>query len=189
MSFVGCVTEIYAQEPLEGLIAHAVSDPEGKTVHTFPTYPDAESRRRLPIGVFDSGLGGLTVLEAIYGLDAFHNETLQPGSDGRPDFEKERFIYLGDQANMPYGNYSSTGKADFLRELVLKDAIFLLGTRQRTMAGNTADQTKLPVKAIVIACNTATAVGLDDIRDALLETLEDRHPRDRRGRGRCRGVP
>ncbi len=167
MSFVGCVTEIYAQEPLEGLIAHAVSDPEGKIVHTFPTYPDAESRRRLPIGVFDSGLGGLTVLEAIYGLDAFHNETLQPGSDGRPDFEKERFIYLGDQANMPYGNYSSTGKADFLRELVLKDAIFLLGTRQRTMAGNTADQTKLPVKAIVIACNTATAVGLDDIRDAM----------------------
>ena len=31
----------------------------------------------------------------------------RPGPDGRPDFENERFVYLGDQANMPYGNYAA----------------------------------------------------------------------------------
>ena len=46
----------------------------------------------LPIGVFDSGTGGLTVLEAILKLDAFNNETGKPGADGKPDFEKEQFI-------------------------------------------------------------------------------------------------
>ncbi|MBL9115110.1 MAG: aspartate/glutamate racemase family protein [Verrucomicrobiaceae bacterium] len=107
-------------------------------------------RPELPVGVFDSGIGGLTVLEAILDLDAFNNYTLQPGSDGRPDFEHERLIYLGDQANMPYGNYSAAGKTDFLRELILRDALFLLKQR---------------VKAVVIACNTATAYGLDDIRE------------------------
>ncbi len=124
--------------------------------------------RHLPIGVFDSGIGGLTVLEAILGLDAFHNDTLSPGSDGRRDFENERFVYLGDQANMPYGNYASVGKGTFLRELILKDAIFLLG--KRYWPSNHASQPvfdKPPVKAIVIACNTATAYGLEDLRAAM----------------------
>jgi aspartate/glutamate racemase len=47
-----------------------------------------------------------------------------------------------------------------LRELILRDALFLLGRRQ-------ANGTKPPVKAIVIACNTATAYGLEDIRAAV----------------------
>ena len=85
--------------------------------------------RTLPIGVFDSGLGGLTVLAQILKLDAFDNSTGEQVADSVPDFALERFIYLGDQANMPYGNYPAEGGADFLRELVLKDAIFLLGTR------------------------------------------------------------
>ena len=38
----------------------------------------------LPIGVFDSGTGGLTVLEAMLTLDAFNNETGKPGPDGKP---------------------------------------------------------------------------------------------------------
>jgi len=64
----------------------------------------------------------------------------------------EDYIYLGDQANMPYGNYSAENKTDFLRELIMKDAFFLLGEQ---------------VKALVVACNTATAYGLEDISDYL----------------------
>ncbi len=61
----------------------------------------------LPIGVFDSGIGGLTVLNEILTIDRFDNLTHEPGPDGQADFESESFIYLGDQANMPYGNYPS----------------------------------------------------------------------------------
>ena len=77
-----------------------------------------------------------------------------------PDFAGERFVYFGDQANMPYGNYSAVGRTDFLRELILRDVLFLLG--RRYVQGQ-----KPPVKAIVIACNTATAYGLEDIRAAV----------------------
>ena len=114
---------------------HLSSSVEGKAAFTFDRSVHAESsaeeRAALPIGVFDSGIGGLTVLEALLTADAFDNETLKPGPDGKPDFEDERFIYLGDQANMPYGNYSKEGKTDYLRELILKDATFLLGKRHR----------------------------------------------------------
>ncbi|MGV2334726.1 MAG UNVERIFIED_CONTAM: hypothetical protein LVR18_11635 [Planctomycetaceae bacterium] len=93
----------------------------------------------LPIGVFDSGIGGLTVLEAILAADHFQNDSLQPGSDGIADFRNERFIYLGDQANMPYGNYSSAGKPDFLKELILRDAAFLLGRRFHPAPGSPSE--------------------------------------------------
>lgn len=56
---------------------------------------------------------------------------------------------------MPYGNYPSEDKTDFLRELVVKDALFLLEKK---------------VKIIVVACNTATAYGLGDIRTLLEES-------------------
>ena len=92
-----------------------------------------------PIGVFDSGIGGLTVLEKMLG----------------DDFSSESFVYFGDQANMPYGDYASYGKSDFLRGLILNDAKFLLGK---------------DAKLIVIACNTATAWGYD----AVAEMLEKR---------------
>lgn len=136
-------------------------------VRTFVKEDYAGDTSHLPIGVFDSGIGGLTVMEAILKLDAFDNDSLQPGADGRPDFEKERFIYLGDQANMPYGNYSAAGRTDFLRELILRDAGFLLGRRYHE--GGVVKTDKPPVKAIVIACNTATAYGLEDIRASLAE--------------------
>lgn len=92
----------------------------------------------MPIGMFDSGTGGLTVLERFLAKSGFRNED---------------FIYLADQANMPYGQYNARGKTDFLRELIVKDAQALLERK---------------VKIIVIACNTATSYGLEDIR-AMLE--------------------
>lgn len=124
--------------------------------------------KALPIGVFDSGIGGLTVLTAILELDAFNNLTHEPAPDGRPDFENERFVYMGDQANMPYGNYPSEEKVDFLRELIIKDVVFLLGERYWPSAASPKPcYDKPPVKAIVIACNTATAYGLEDVRDVI----------------------
>ncbi len=122
----------------------------------------------LPIGVFDSGVGGLTVLEQLLTIDQHDNATGRPGPDGIADFQNESFIYLGDQANMPYGNYAAAGREDYLRQLILNDAIFLLGRRYwpAVNAANPVDD-KPPVKAIVIACNTATAYGLDDLRAAI----------------------
>lgn len=73
-----------------------------------------------PIGVFDSGIGGLTVLREL--LKAFPQET---------------FIYLGDTARLPYGSKS----ADTVRKYTEQNMAFL-NRRQ--------------VKAIVVACNTAS---------------------------------
>ena len=142
---------------------------QGKSeLFTVPLDRYETDTKALPIGVFDSGIGGLTVLTAILELDAFNNLTHEPTSDGRPDFENERFVYLGDQANMPYGNYPSEQKVDFLRELIIKDVVFLLGSRYWPSAASTNPHyDKPPVKAIVIACNTATAYGLETISDAL----------------------
>ena len=159
-----------ADTPLLDLSSHLNAHSSGEEAFTFDpsAYADGVELSELPIGVFDSGIGGLTVLEALLTADVFHNADLKPGADGRPDFENESFIYLGDQANMPYGNYSAVAKVDYLRELILKDAVFLLGRRfwpTAEAAGPRHD--KPPVKAIVIACNTATAYGLADIRAAV----------------------
>ena len=121
-----------------------------------------------PIGVFDSGLGGLTVLERLLDVDQVDNATGLYGPDGVPDLARERFVYLGDQANMPYGDYAAEGKSDYLRELILKDAKFLLSTNYyRTAEERTPAGCKPRAKIIVIACNTATAWGLDDVRKYL----------------------
>ncbi len=134
----------------------------------FKNFPDI--RNNLPIGVFDSGTGGLTVLDAVMGMDEFNNGTYEKGSDGIPDFISESFIYLADKANMPYGRYDSEGKSDFLKELVLKNVQFLLGNSYYASPEDSLPRTdKLPVKAIVIACNTGTAYGVDLIRKALKE--------------------
>ncbi|OAI56505.1 hypothetical protein AYO49_04165 [Verrucomicrobiaceae bacterium SCGC AG-212-N21] len=154
-----------ASGPLTKLIQHVTANQGGQASNSIDFAALKGDRSGLPIGVFDSGIGGLTVLEAILKMDAFNNATLQPGADGVPDFAGEKFLYLGDQANMPYGNYPSKGKEDFLRELIVKDAVFLLGKRYQGADGPRFD--KPPVKAIVIACNTATAYGIEDIRAAL----------------------
>ncbi|MCK9627905.1 MAG: aspartate/glutamate racemase family protein [Bacteroidales bacterium] len=134
------------------IVKTALQDTASVYYADYKTYPEEISA--LPIGVFDSGTGGLTVLESLLKADCFNNTTGAEGSDGIPDFASEHFTYLADQANMPYGNYASAGKLDFFRELVVKDALFL---------------TKIPnrSKIVVIACNTATAYGLNDVRDLL----------------------
>ena len=161
---------LHAEEAFfDSLNKHVERHPEGDVAFSFDrsAYANGADLSGLPIGVFDSGIGGLTVLEALLTADVFHNDDLKPGADGKPDFENERFIYLGDQANMPYGNYSAAGKVDYLRELILKDAVFLLGNRYWPSAGaKEPKRDKPPVKAIVIACNTATAYGLEDLRKA-----------------------
>lgn len=163
---LGLTVTARAVDPfLESIDAHLAAHRDGKAAHSFDPSGYTGDLSALPIGVFDSGIGGLTVLEAILTIDAFHNDTLKPGADGRPDFENERFLYLGDQANMPYGNYAKAGKTDYLRELILKDAIFLLGNRYHSEGEVHHD--KPPVKALVIACNTATAYGLEDLKAAV----------------------
>jgi glutamate racemase len=81
-----------------------------------------------PIGVFDSGLGGLTVLRAL--------QTLLPGED---------FLYFADARYLPYGDRSE----DFLqtRSRLIVDALAAKGA-----------------KALVIACNTATAAAAEVVR-------------------------
>lgn len=168
---VSAATTPRAAEPvsaaIEPLVAHALRA-GGDTAFTFDPDDLRGDTRTLPIGVFDSGIGGLTVLEAILALDAFDNRSLQPVPDGVPDFAGERFVYLGDQANMPYGQYPREGNEPFLRELILKDAVFLLGRRFWPARDAAAPRLDKPaVKSIVVACNTATAYGLADIRGAI----------------------
>lgn len=117
------------------IIDKALNDKESAFYADFKSYP--KTLAELPIGVFDSGTGGLTVLEKFLEM---------------PEYNGEDFVYLADQANMPYGRYDACGKSDYLRELVVKDALFLLGR---------------PVKIIVIGCNTATAYGLGSVRSML----------------------
>jgi glutamate racemase len=92
---------------------------------------DLAMRRNAPIGVFDSGVGGLTVLRAIRGK-----------------LPAESTVYLGDTARVPYGPKSP----DTVRRYTLEAVDFLLGHG---------------VKAIVIACNTATARAHSLITDRL----------------------
>ena len=155
---------------VQNFLQYVKAHPAGEAAFTFDATAWSGDPRELPVGVFDSGIGGLTVLEAILNLDSFHNDTLAPGADGRRDFENESFVYFGDQANMPYGNYSSVNRQNFLKELILKDAAFLLGRRYWPDSKAEAPRMDKPsVKAIVIACNTATAWGLDEIRQLTKE--------------------
>jgi len=84
--------------------------------------------RERAIGIFDSGLGGLTVLREI--------ERLLP---------EESLIYFGDTARVPYGNKS----AETIERYALENASFLLEKN---------------VKALVVACNTASAYGVEAMR-------------------------
>ncbi|MDR0754052.1 MAG: aspartate/glutamate racemase family protein, partial [Prevotellaceae bacterium] len=133
------------------IISKILSDTSSKFYTDFSKYPN--DRKSLATGIFDSGTGGLTVLEKFMVCDEYNNATGEMQADGIPDFENEDFNYLGDIANMPYGNYSQENKTDYLRELIIKDALFLLKEK--------------PSKIIVIACNTATAYGLEDISTLL----------------------
>jgi glutamate racemase len=75
------------------------------------------------IGIFDSGLGGLTVASAL-----------------ATRFPRQSFLYLGDHANVPYGNRPADEVIDLTRAAV--ERLFGLGCR-----------------LVVLGCNTATAVA------------------------------
>ncbi len=120
-------------------------------------YPSDD--KSLPIGVFDSGTGGLSVL-----ADIVKHEGLT----------KESYIFLGDLANMPYGSYSLENNTELLIEHVMKDVQFLLGNKYYQRGDSQQYRTdKSKVKAIVIACNTATAYALDTVRNFLADAGAD----------------
>lgn len=148
------------------IINEAINDSCSPFFIPIKDYP--KERKSLPIGIFDSGTGGLAVLNTFFLLDKYNNTSHKTESDGILDFDSERFIYLADEANMPYGKYDSEGKADFLSELVIKDVRFLLGNTYYTSPGDSiAKKDKEAVKVIVIACNTATAYGLETVQKAM----------------------
>lgn len=82
-----------------------------------------------PIGVFDSGIGGLTVVREIM-----------------RQLPNENIVYFGDTARVPYGSKSKDTIIRYARQIIR-----FLKTKQ--------------VKAIVVACNTASALALDVIRE------------------------
>lgn len=81
-----------------------------------------------PIGVFDSGIGGLTVLKEIIKI-----------------LPNEEFIYYADTDNVPYGIKPKEEVKEYINQAVK----FLIDK---------------DVKAIVIACNTATSIAINDLR-------------------------
>ena len=85
-----------------------------------------------PIGIFDSGIGGLTVAQAINRL-----------------LPNEQCIYVGDTAHMPYGDKS----VELIRHFSLRISEYLLNNYN--------------CKALVIACNTASAAAYEFLRDRL----------------------
>lgn len=84
--------------------------------------------KNAPIGVFDSGVGGLTVAREIM-----------------RQIPNERIVYFGDTARVPYGSKSKDNIIKFSRQIIR-----FLQTEN--------------VKAIVIACNTASALALDEMK-------------------------
>ena len=87
----------------------------------------AENGAPGPIGVFDSGVGGLTVVAAL-----------------RRRLPDEAILYLGDTARLPYGIKT----ADTVRRYTRRNVDFLIRRR---------------VRAVVVACNTASSVALDGL--------------------------
>jgi len=123
---------------------------------TFPWHEDS-AVRKLPIGVFDSGIGGFTVLDAILRADS--------SMAGEPDFASERFVYFGDQANMPYGSSTDEDSTNHLRDLIVRNGTFLVEPGFQQSRGAESGYDKPPVKAIVLACNTASTVALHAMRE------------------------
>ena len=92
---------------------------------------NASEDRRLPIGVFDSGVGGLTVLRAL-----------------RQALPQEDLVYLGDTARLPYGTKSPASISRYAGQA-------------------TAHLQRRGIKLLVVACNTASAVALDALREQM----------------------
>lgn len=168
---ISCGTSKQEQKEvvLSPIITKALNDVDSPFYGNFAQFP--QEKRTLPIGVFDSGTGGLTVLEVLLKADMVDNISGELGADGIPDFSGEHFTYLADRANMPYGNYAAENKQDFFKELVVKDALFLLGDKYyNNPMDNAPEGKKSACKILVIACNTATAWGLEDVGTLLSES-------------------
>jgi len=148
---------------------------ENITTKNESFYSVSEKVRKKPesscaIGMFDSGIGGLTVFDAVVNADFFNSER-EKLPDGVKDFSHEQFVYLADQANMPYSNYAEEGNTDLLVEHVLKDALFLYNNRYHVSAGSDEVMYDKPdIKALVIACNTATAYGKQHVEELMKMT-------------------
>ncbi len=147
-------------------VTHAILEDAASFYYVDSKSYDA-SDTALPIGIFDSGTGGLTVMDALVRFDENGNDSRGADGDGIPDFNKEKFIYLADMANMPYGNYHRENKTDLLTEHVLKDVQFLLSDKYYPNASARFNRDKQPVKAIVIACNTATAYAKKQVEELI----------------------
>ena len=102
-----------------------------------------------PIGIFDSGLGGLTAAKAL--------EKILPG---------ENLIYFGDSANAPYGVRSSaelermaTANAAFLASFDVKAVLVACGTVSSTVIGRVREKFSFPLFGVVDApCRAASAL-------------------------------
>ncbi|MEG0518801.1 MAG: hypothetical protein RR555_08040 [Bacteroidales bacterium] len=161
--------KVEPQPTLSPIMEKALTDVNSRYYADFANFPT--DKKMLPIGVFDSGTGGLTVLEVLLSADYVDNITGELHPDGIADFEGENFTYLADKANMPYGNYAAVGKEEFFKELVVKDALFLLGNKYYFNHVDRDPQgIKEHSKIIIIACNTATAYGLNDIQTLLQQS-------------------
>ena len=148
----GCKRQTVVETLTLPIIEKALNDPHSVYYQDFSRYP--QDMKDLPIGIFDSGTGGLTVAERIISFDRFNNISGAEGSDRILDFAGEHFVYLADQANMPYGTYDANGKADYLQELVVKDALFLLGDRYYKSAYDLQPTGEKPRCKIIVIAST-----------------------------------
>ena len=85
-------TKTDEQVKLTPIMEKALFDKQSRFYANFEQFP--AERKLLPIGVFDSGTGGLTVLEVMLSLDKMDNITGELVSDGIPDFSGENFQFL-----------------------------------------------------------------------------------------------
>jgi glutamate racemase len=112
-------------------------------------------------------------LQAILTLDAFNNHTGKAGSDGIPDFINESFQYLADQAKYALWKLCSSKQNIIMKEHILKNVNFFLHNKYETQNVNQwQPHTKPTVKILVIACNTATAYAIADIKQFIASTKE-----------------
>lgn len=125
----------------------------------------------MSIGIFDDDLSGLNVLEAFLVADHFNNITGKPGADGIRDFAGENFVYLADVANASYNEYAGHGNLDFLRESVVRDALFLLDDAYYNQTLDAEPYgVKQPAKLLVCADAAATTFGLSDVESLVKQT-------------------
>ncbi len=95
-----------------------------------PLSPQRKQIASAPIGIFDSGVGGLTVLHSAL-----------------TEFPEENFIYYADTRHVPYG----TKPKEEVRDYIFRAVSFL---------------EKMNIKALVLACNTATSIAVNELRSS-----------------------